>query len=85
MSSSPPDERRSGLRFSAWNLLLLVPLLMLITPWFNHDSPRLAGLPFFYWYQFAFVIVGVACVWIVYAMTKKPADRPKSDDGEGRS
>ena len=85
MSSSPPDGRRSGFRFSAWNLLLLVPLLMLITPWFNHDSPRLAGLPFFYWYQFAFVIVGVACVWIVYAMTRKPANRSKSDDGEGRS
>jgi hypothetical protein len=85
MSSSPPDERRSGLRFNAWNLLLLVPLLMLITPWFNSDSPRLIGLPFFYWFQFLFVIVGVACVWIVYAMTKKPANRSKSDDAEGRS
>ena len=85
MPSSPPDERRSGLRFNAWNLLLLVPLLMLITPWFNSDSPRLIGLPFFYWYQFLFVIVGVACVWIVYAMTKKPANRSKSDDAEGRS
>lgn len=84
MSSSPPEQRRSG-RFSAWNLLLLVPLLMLITPWFNHDSPRLVGLPFFYWFQFVFVFVGVACVWIVYAMTKKPANRSKSDDGEGRS
>ncbi|HEY2701392.1 MAG TPA: DUF3311 domain-containing protein [Pseudonocardiaceae bacterium] len=85
MSSSPPDERRSGLRFNAWNLLLLVPLLMLITPWFNSDSPRLIGLPFFYWFQFLFVVVGVACVWIVYAMTKKPANRSKSDDAEGRS
>ena len=85
MSSSPPDERRSGLRFSAWNLLLLVPLLMLITPWFNSDAPRLIGLPFFYWFQFLFVIVGVACVWIVYVMTRKPANRSKSDDGEGRS
>jgi hypothetical protein len=85
MSSSPPDERRSGLRFNAWNLLLLVPLLMLITPWFNSDSPRLIGLPFFYWFQFLFVVVGVACVWIVYAMTRKPANRSKSDDAEGRS
>ncbi|HEX4223731.1 MAG TPA: DUF3311 domain-containing protein [Pseudonocardiaceae bacterium] len=89
MSSSPPDappdERRSAPRFNAWNLLLLVPLLMLITPWFNSDGPRLIGLPFFYWYQFLFVIVGVACVWIVYAMTKKPANRSKSDDAEGRS
>lgn len=89
MSSSPPDpapaERPSGLRVNAWNLLLLVPLLMLITPWFNSDGPRLFGLPFFYWFQFLFVIVGVACVWIVYAMTRKPAHRSTSDDAEGRS
>ncbi|HEY4018156.1 MAG TPA: DUF3311 domain-containing protein [Pseudonocardiaceae bacterium] len=82
---SPPDERRSGPRFNPWNLLLLVPLLMLITPWFNSDGPRFIGLPFFYWYQFAFVVVGVACVWIVYAMTRKPANRSTSDDAEGRS
>jgi hypothetical protein len=73
----PPDpgsagsRRPSGLVFSAWNLLLLVPLLMLVTPWFNRDHPRLGGLPFFYWYQFAFVVVGVACVWTVFAMTRK--------------
>ncbi|GGL87664.1 DUF3311 domain-containing protein [Nakamurella endophytica] len=61
---------RGGLRFSVWNLLLLLPLLMLITPWFNKDRPRLFGLPFFYWYQFAFVFVGVACVAIVFAATR---------------
>jgi hypothetical protein len=44
---------------------------MLVTPWFNRDRPRLGGMPFFYWYQFAFVIVGVASVWIVFAMTRK--------------
>ena len=32
---------------------------MLITPWFNADEPRLFGMPFFYWIQFAFVPVGV--------------------------
>jgi hypothetical protein len=83
---TPPTERQQGRRFNAWNLLLLVPLLMLVTPWFNTDSPRLAGLPFFYWYQFAFVVIGVGSVWIVYAMTRKPAARSTSDDTqEGRS
>ena len=56
-----------------WNLLLLLPLLMLITAWFNKDEPRLFGMPFFYWYQLAFVFVGVACVAIVYAATKTPS------------
>lgn len=56
-----------------WNLLLLLPLLMLITPLFNKDRPQLFGLPFFYWYQLAFVLVGVACVAIVYAATRTHA------------
>jgi hypothetical protein len=72
--------RVTGLVFSPWNLLLLVPLLMLVTPWFNRVNPRLGGLPFFYWYQFLFVFVGVACVWIVYAATRsKPTNVTAAD------
>lgn len=73
-SSQPPDRagsRVSGLILSPWNLLLLLPLLMLVTPWYNHTDPKLAGLPFFYWFQFVFVIVGVGSVWIVYVATRR--------------
>jgi hypothetical protein len=62
-----------GLRFSAWNLLLLLPFLMLITPWINSVEPRLWGMPFFYWIQFAFVPVGVAAVAVVYVKTRDDA------------
>jgi hypothetical protein len=62
-----------GLRFSPWNLLLLLPFLMLITPWINADQPRLFGMPFFYWIQFAFVPVGVLAVAAVYLMTRDDA------------
>lgn len=55
-----PDHDRSP-----WNLLLLVPLLMLITPLWNHDEPRVFGLPMFYWAQFLFVPLGVVCVGLV--------------------
>ena len=65
-----PSDPKTGLRWSNWNLLLIVPLLMLITPWFNFDQPRLFGMPFFYWYQFAFVPLGVLCVALVYIKTK---------------
>ncbi|MEU5690685.1 DUF3311 domain-containing protein [Actinosynnema sp. NPDC020468] len=65
-----PPSPNAGLRWSNWNLLLAVPLFMLITSWFNVDGPRLLGLPFFYWYQFAWVPVGVVCVGLVYAMTR---------------
>ncbi|MCP2245164.1 DUF3311 domain-containing protein [Lentzea aerocolonigenes] len=75
-----PSDHKTGLRWSNWNLLLVVPLLMLITPWFNIDEPRIFGLPFFYWYQFAFVPLGVLCVGLVYVKTKdKPVVTGKPD------
>ncbi|MBO0848180.1 MAG: DUF3311 domain-containing protein [Pseudonocardia sp.] len=72
----PSPRTGSGLRWNAWNLLLLVPFLMLVTPWFNSNEPRLAGMPFFYWIQFAFVPVGVICVAIVYRMTRDEPTAP---------
>ena len=50
-------------------LLLLVPLLVLVTPVFNFDEPRMFGFPLFYWAQFLFIPVGVACVAVVYLKT----------------
>jgi hypothetical protein len=75
-----PSARKSSLRWSNWNLLLLIPLLMVVTPWFNSDEPRVLGLPFFYWYQFAWVPVGVLCVGLVYVKTKdEPVVKGKPD------
>ena len=86
---APPIGRGpSALIWRWWNLLLLLPLLMLLTPWFNKDRPRLFGMPFFYWYQMAFVFVGVACVAIVYGATKSrptasvPPPAPATPDEE---
>jgi hypothetical protein len=59
---------------SPWNWLLVIPIVLpLLTPIFNHDSPRLWGFPAFYWLQFAFILVGVATTSVVYQMTKRPA------------
>jgi Protein of unknown function (DUF3311) len=54
---------------SRWNMLLMVPLLVLVTPLFNRDEPRVFGFPLFYWVQFLFIPVGVACVAVVYLKT----------------
>lgn len=72
--------RATGLVLSPWNLLLLLPLLMLVTPWFNRVNPRVAGLPFFYWFQFLFVLVGVASVAIVFAATRRKPVNPTTAD-----
>ena len=63
-------SRPSSLRWSNWNLLLLVPLLILVTPVYNRIEPRLLGFPFFYWYQFLWVPVGVICTAVVYLKTR---------------
>ena len=73
MSTAKHDGKVRGLRFSPWNLLLIVPLLVLVTPLFNMDGPRLFGMPFFYWIQFAFVPVGVVAVAVVYVKTRDDA------------
>jgi hypothetical protein len=66
-----------------WNLLLLVPFFMLVTPWINSAEPRLFGMPFFYWIQFAFVPVGVICTAIVYRMTRDEPEPPAPGEPVG--
>jgi hypothetical protein len=79
----PPDggmsrQGRPKNAFSPWNLLLVVPLLMLITPWFNRVNPKIIGVPFFYWSQLAFVPIGVVAVAIAVIAAKR---KPGSVDG----
>ena len=47
----PPRRRRV-----AAALCLLTPVVARVwVPWYAQDRPRLAGVPFFYWYQLAWV------------------------------
>jgi uncharacterized membrane protein YhdT len=58
--------RRRGL-----NWLMLVPVVMLlVVPLYNRDTPRLFGLPFFYWYQLACIFVMIITITSVYLGTK---------------
>jgi cytochrome bd-type quinol oxidase subunit 2 len=60
---------------SPWNWLLVLPVVVpLLTFVFNKDKPRLAGFPFFYWAQFAFIILGVGTTTVVYLMTRSGSD-----------
>lgn len=57
---------------SRWNWLLLISIVVpLLTPLYNHDSPRLWGFPVFYWLQFLFIFLGVATTSVVYRMTRR--------------
>ncbi|MGH3686288.1 MAG: DUF3311 domain-containing protein [Pseudonocardiaceae bacterium] len=72
-----------ALRWSNWNLLLLVPLLTLITPLYNRIEPRAFGFPLFYWAQFLFIPLGVICVAVVYRKTKN-IGKPDTEKGAPR-
>jgi hypothetical protein len=62
-------RRQSGGR--AWYLLFLVPMIgTLIPPIYNRKDPTLIGIPFFYWYLMAWVLVTVALMVIVNRFTE---------------
>ncbi len=70
---APDSPRRDRTRRdrSPLNWLLLVPLVVtLYPPLYNRSEPELFGIPFFYWYQLAVVVVGVACTYVVYRATR---------------
>ncbi len=55
-----------------WYALLSLPLLgLLYPPLYATRDPELAGIPFFYWYQFAWVLVAVVLAAIVYLATRR--------------
>lgn len=57
-------------RLSAWNLLLLLPALALIFPGvYARDTPELFGVPFFYWYQVAWILLSAIITAVVYCAT----------------
>lgn len=59
--------------YRRWYWLLLVPLVGLLIPSIYNDvDPTLIGIPFFYWYQLAWVPVSVAVTALVYTKTRRP-------------
>lgn len=62
------DEKRRRRR--RWHrLLFVIPFVaMLWVPSYNRLEPDLAGIPFFYWYQLLWILLGAAIVGIVYAI-----------------
>ncbi len=56
---------------TAWKLLLLLPFFGLCFPQiYARATPALFGFPFFYWYQFAWVLLASAIMGVVYRKLK---------------
>jgi Protein of unknown function (DUF3311) len=64
-----PDEHAPA-RPMAWaRLLLIIPFVaMLWVPFYNSAEPMLYGVPFFYWYQLLWIILGAVIIGLVYRL-----------------
>jgi hypothetical protein len=59
-------------RRARWYWLLLAPFIgMLWVPFYNRIEPRAGSIPFFYWYQFAWIGVSAALTALVYFATRE--------------
>ena len=48
-------------------LLLLIPYVaMMWVPSYNRIAPEIAGVPFFYWYQMLWIVLGAAVMLPIY-------------------
>jgi len=57
--------------WSYWYLLLLIQFVAVLwVLFYNSAEPYLAGVPFFYWYQLLWVLIGAGLTAIVYFATE---------------
>ncbi len=53
-------------------LLLLIPVIALVFPsFYARRDPMLLGFPFFYWYQFAWVLGGAVLTGVVFLLRRR--------------
>jgi hypothetical protein len=63
-------------RGRAWYWLLAIPFLALAwVPFYDRVEPSFIGVPFFYWYQFLWVLITPALTWVVYTARGKGRGR----------
>lgn len=70
---SAPPARGIGPTHSdhRWYWLLLLPFLALLyPPLYAHLTPRIFGIPFFYWYQAVWLVITAAITTFVYRRTR---------------
>jgi Protein of unknown function (DUF3311) len=66
MNPRTPSRRRRPIM-----LLLLLPLVAVLVPeFYNHASPSIGGMPFFYWWQLLWIAGVAVCTGIVFLVTR---------------
>jgi hypothetical protein len=74
-------DARSSRRW--WYLLLIVPFIgILWVPFYASGTPVLFGFPFFYWYQFLWILISAVLTALVYFATREPEGGATTNGGE---
>lgn len=64
------NETKNGQGWSWWYLLLIIQVVVALwVPFYNVAEPSFIGMPFFYWFQLALVLIGAGLTAIVYFKT----------------
>jgi FtsH-binding integral membrane protein len=57
-------------------VLLIAPFVGLLwVPFYNRIEPRAGAVPFFYWYQFAWIGISAVLTAVVYFATRRDDER----------
>ena len=64
-------EKRTPRNRAALLLLVLPFVGMLWVPFYNSVEPSVGGIPFFYWYQAVWILLGAALTTVVYFVTRE--------------
>jgi hypothetical protein len=68
-AGAPPPGRRSQW---LWYVPLIAPFVALLwVPFYNRVEPRAGSIPFFYWYQFAWIGISAVLTVVVYFATRE--------------
>jgi Protein of unknown function (DUF3311) len=65
------QQARKRTDWSWWHLLFLVQFVAVLwPPFYNAAEPSFIGMPFFYWYQLLWIILGAILTAIVHFATE---------------
>ncbi|WP_067469770.1 DUF3311 domain-containing protein [Actinomadura macra] len=74
MSESSPARTPSVRKIAAGALLVVPFAVYLAVPSYAKEGPRLAGFPFFYWWQLLWVVLTAFCIGGAHLLTRKRGD-----------
>jgi hypothetical protein len=66
------EDRNGSPRRNSWaNWLLIIPFVAVLwVPFYNSVEPTWQGIPYFFWYQFLWILLAAGLTALVYFLTE---------------